>query len=322
VALITDLLKRQVHFYPATIFRDEADHIGKDFDTLVSLGILERTETPTRRICPTCNSEALEVHIVSDTQAFTLCTQNEAAGRDYFNPNELKQWTFSTPRLLSLFQQAIGIEKPKTEGNIPGLLWDLGTQEVRGALYHLFFSRDIDEIEKSKLSIITALPHSVVFYAGTPHTPLPDKVLLVPIADLIRDASDKGLSINKELLRQYFPSGVYPTKDGDIELDENLVLQGQSILFDRERGGVFRKRSAKIRPLARRIIEHLYDIRRYDPNAKTLDELAGALGSSKVSISNEIGRVNVICRNNDLQDILHKYSDEKWGINPRLSSCR
>jgi hypothetical protein len=322
VALLIDLLKRQVHFYPATIFQDEADRIGKDFDILVSLGILERTGTPTNRICPTCNSEALEVQIVSDTRAFTLCTQDEYAGRDYFNPNELKQWALSTPHLLSLFQQAIGIKTPKTEENITGLLWDLGAQEVNGAVYHLYFSRNIDEIEKSKLSIVTNLPHSVVFYAGTPHTALPDKVHLVPLVDLMQNAGDKGLSISKELLKQHFPSGVYPTKEGDIELDDNLVLQGEYLLFERERAGVFRKRGAKIRPLAQRIIEHLYDIRRYDTDAKTLDELATALGSTKVSISNEIGRVNKICADNNLQEILHKYSGEKWGINQNLSSCK
>ncbi len=319
---LTKLLDRQVHFFPVITTFEEVNANKKDFDVLLGLGVLEKISDPHHIWCKSCQSEGVEVHYVSEGRAYTICTQRDDAGRDYFNPSELKQWTFVTPRLLSLFQQAIGIKTPKTEENITGLLWDLGAQKVNGATYHLYFSRNIDEIEKSKLSIITNLPHSVVFYAGTPHTSLPDRVHPVPLADLMQNVNDKGLSINKELLKQHFPSGVYPTKEGDIELDDKLVLQGEYLLFERERAGVFRKRSAKIRPLAQRIIEHLYDIRSYDTDAKMLDELATALGSTKVSISNEIGRVNKICADNNLQEILHKYSGEKWGINQNLSSCK
>jgi hypothetical protein len=321
VALITNLLARQVHFYPATIDGEEAEKNRKEFSALVSLGVLVRTATPTHRICPTCNGETLEIHVLSETRAYTLCTTDDAAGRDYFNPEELKQWALSTPHLLSLFQKALGITEPKTDENIQGLLWDLGTQAINGVHYHLFFCRNIDEIEKPRLSIITALPHSVVFYSGTPHISLHEKILLVPFTDLIKNIG-KSITLEKPLVEQYFPKGVYATRDGDLELDDTLALQGDYLLFEPLRGGIYQKRSEKIRPLGQRIIEHLYGIRTYQKHAKTLKELASALSSSDVSISNEIKRVQDACSKHGLIPILHKFAGDKWGLNPHLTCCK
>jgi hypothetical protein len=322
VALATNLIARQVHFYPATIEDGpEAEKNRTEFGALVALGILERVATPTHRVCPTCNGEMLEVQVVSNTRAYTLCAVDDAAGRDYFNPEELKQWALSTPRLLSLFQRALGIAEPQVNESIQGLLWDLGTQAISGVHYHLFFCRNIDEIEKPHLSIIAALPHSVVFYSGTPHIALPEKVLLVPLADLIKSIG-KSITLEKPLVEQYFPKGVYATRDGDLELDDTVVLQGEYLLFNPLRGGMYQKRSEKIRPLGQRIISHLYGIRKYVQHAKTLDELAAALFSSKVSISNEIKRVEKICSDNGLTPVLHKFAGDKWGLNPHLKCCK
>lgn len=319
--MATNIIARQVHFYPAIIDGEEAEKNRKEFDELVVLGILERTTTPTHRICPTCNGETLEVQVVSATRAYTLCTADDVAGRDYFNPEELKQWRLNTARLVSLFQEALGVSAPQANESIQGLLWDLGTQAVNGVHYHLFFCRNIDEIDKPHLSIITSLPHSVVFFSGTPHAALPERVLLVPLADLIKSIG-KSIVLEKSLVEQYFPKGVYATKDGDLELDDTVVLQGEYLLFEPLRGGVYQKRSEKIRPLARRIIEHLYGIRKYDKHAKTLTELASALGSSDVSVSNEIKRVQGVCTKHGLTPILHKFRGDKWGLNPKLKCCK
>jgi hypothetical protein len=294
----------------------------KDFDVLLGLGVLEKVSDPQHIWCNTCQNEGVEVHYVSKDRAYTICTQNEKARRDYFNPSEIKQWVFRAPHLLSLFQKALGIQSPKISENIEGLLWDFGTQKLNGASYHLFFCRNINEIEKPKLSIITNLPHSVLFYTGTPQVALPDKVLLVPMIDLIQKITNKGLSLEKEVFEQFFPKNVYATKDGAIELDESIVLQDRHILFEPLRGGVFKRQSAKLRPRGAQIIEHLFGIRKTQQNSKTLDELASAFGSTKVAISNEIKRIETVSTDNNLQPILHKYSGDKWGINPHLSSCK
>lgn len=40
-----------------------------------------------QRLCPTCNDEDLDIILVSPTRAYTLCTKDESAGRDYFTPD-------------------------------------------------------------------------------------------------------------------------------------------------------------------------------------------------------------------------------------------
>lgn len=322
MALLTKILNQLTHFFPAVITAEEVKQHKKDFDILLNFGLFQKVNDPKYIWCNTCQNENVEVHFVSDGRTFTLCTQDEYASRYYFNPKEIKQWRFNTPSFISLFLKALGVDQTSPTENITGILWDLGMQKINGASYHLFFCRNIDEIEKSKLSIITVLPHSVVFYTGTPHTALPEKVLLVPIIDLIQKVGGKGISIEKELFEQFFPLGIYATKEGTIELDDNFVLQDNHLLFEPLRGGVFKRQSAKLRPLASRIIDHLYGIRNYQKNAKSLDELAEALGSSKVSISNEIGRIEKVPTDNNLQAILHKYDDDEWGINPQLKCCK
>jgi len=322
VALLTKILNQLAYFSPAVITDEEIEPYKRDFDILCNLGVFQKVSDPQHIWCKTCQNESVEVHYVKKGRAFTLCTQDEYAERDYFDPQTLKQWRFDTPLSISLFLKSLGVKQSSPTENITGLLWDLGTQKVNGVDYHLFFCRNIDEIEKPKISIITNLPHSVVFYTGIPHISLPEKVLLIPIVDFIQKITNRGFLLNKELVKQFFPQGVYATKDGAIELDKGFVLQDNYILFEPLRGGIFKKQSGKLRPLASHIINHLYGIRKYQKNSKTLDELAEALGSTKVSISNEIGRIEKISADNNLQDILHKYSGDKWGINPQLRCCK
>jgi len=322
VDFLTNILNKHTHFSPVITTQDEAEKNKKDFDILLALSVLEKVSDPKNVWCRTCQNEGVEVHFVSEGRAYTLCTQDESAVRDYFDPAEIKQWQLNTPHLLLLFQKALGIQSPKISENIEGLLWDFGTQKLNGASYHLFFCRNINEIEKSKLSIITNLPHSVLFYTGTPQVALPNKVLLVPFLDLIQKINSKGLFIEKEVFEQSFPKNVYATKEGDIELDENIVLQNNYLIFEPLRAGQFQKKSEKLPPLSCKIIKHLYGIRKYSPSSKTLIELETSLGNLKRVISKEIKRIGKVCTDNNLQAVLYKYAGDKWGINPNLSSCK
>lgn len=320
---LTKLLNKQIHFSPAIITPEEASSNQKDFDVLLALGVIEKISDPRHIWCKSCQNEGVEVHFVSEGRAYSICTQREDAGRDYFNPAEIKQWQLNTPTLLSLLQKALGIAEPKVDEPINGLLWDFGYQKVNGAEYHLFFCRDINDIEKPKLSLITDLPHSVVFYTGTPHINLPPKVLRVPMMSLIQKITKNGLTLNKEMLEQSFPKNAYSTNGDTIDLDDNFVLKGNRFLFEPHRAGIFKKQSATLRPLALRIIRHLYDIRTHNQeNSKTAVELASSLGSTKVSILNEIKRIKKACTDNNLQAVLHEYAGDKYGINPNLRCCQ
>ena len=321
VDFLTKLLNKQADFSAVITTPEEISQNKKDFDSLIALAVLEKVSDPQHIWCKTCQNESVEVHFLSKEKAYTLCTQNEYAGRDYFNPAEIKQWQLNTPHFLFLFQKALGIKSPKTDENIKNLLWDFGAQKVNGANYHLFFCRNINDIENPKLSIITNLPHSVLFYTGTPKVALPDKVLLIPIIDLIQKITDKGLLLDTEIIKHFFLENIYPSKEGDIELDDDFILQKNYLLFEPSRGGIF-KQKEKLPPLACSIIKHLYGIRKYSPSSKKLPELEASLGNQKRVISKEIKRIQDLCKKYNLKPILHKYAGDNWGINPQLSCCK
>jgi hypothetical protein len=262
--------------------------------------------------------------VISKTKAFSLCTIDEHAGRDYFNPEELKQWRFVVAPFILQFLNALGISQPSITENITGLLWDLGSQEINGKRYHLFFTINIDNIEKDKRSIITSLPNTVVFYLGTAHTALPDGVLLVPVFSLINEITNKGLVLLRNGVDSYFPKQVVVDENDDLQLDRHIVLAAKRnlLLLDKRRGGGF-KQEVKISPQAVRLLAYFYQIRHYDLNSRTLRELADMLANkSKVSISNRIKEIATICKDNGIKSLLHKYSNDKWGLNPQLECCK
>jgi|GEM_PF-1742632 len=311
-------IERLHHKNPTLDYQDLCNH-REDFKKLSDLKIIKHKETLETIPCNLCDEDhAVSPFFNKKEEIIISCSGSSRI----VNQDEMKIWEIDIPHFLLLFQKILGITLPKVNTNIEGLLWDLGTQKLNGVSYHLFFSQNINEIEKPKLSIITNLPHSVVFYTNTPQVSLPNKILLVPIIDLIKKITNKGILLDKELFEQFFPKNVYATKEGAIELDDDFVLQDNHLLFEPLRGGVFKKQSTKLRPLATRIIDHLYGICTYQDNAKTLDELASALGSSKVSISNEIGRIEKASNDNNLKAILYKYAGDKWGINPQLKCCK
>jgi len=323
VALLTKILNQLAHFSPAVITDEEIEPYKRDFDILLNLGVFQKVSDPQHIWCKTCQNESVEVHYVKEGRAFTLCTQDEYAERDYFDPQTIKQWRFDTPPFISLFLKALGIDQASPTENIVGLLWDLGNHKINGKQYHLFFARSIDDIEKDKYSTITNLPDTAIFYLGTIHTS--NDVLLVPVLGILKDINVGELIISSEVLNSYFPKEVFADEGGDVKLDKHIFhSHSRKILqLHKKKGGGFEK-EIPISPQASYLIAYCYQIRSYDKNSKTLKELAVALtkNGSKVSISNRIKEIEKICSENGVKQILHKYSDEKWGLNQKLDCCK
>lgn len=320
--LLPKLLQRHADFSSVVIDQEEAVRYQADFAVLVTMGILERVSDPQHVWCRTCNNESVEVHFVSEGRAYTLCSQDESASRDYFDPSEIKQWRFNIKQFLLLYANALGLQPESVNENLAQLVWNIGAQEINGVTYNVFFCRDINAITTPDLSIFTANPNTVILHTGVVHSHLPEGVLLVPVVELIGEVNGE-IVLKKELIDQYFLSDVFTTKNGDLLLDDTIVLQGDYLLYEPKRGSVYGKRSEKMRPLGARIINHLYGIRKYGDNAKTLKELSEALGSNSTSsVSNEIKRVQDLCTAIGVMPILVKFADDKWGVNQQLKCCK
>ena len=173
-------IERLSHTNLTLDYQDLLNH-REDFNKLLGLNILKYSQNIDELMCEWCDEEhPVTLFTNSKNEIILSCSGNLRA----VNPEELKIWDVNTAHFISLLLKSFGIDQAPPAENIVGLLWDLKTQKINEVSYHLFFCRNIDEIEKSKVSIITNLPNSVVFYTGIPHIALPNKVLLVPIIDL------------------------------------------------------------------------------------------------------------------------------------------
>ncbi len=203
MVLLKRLLNNLVFHSRTFLSSEECEKHPKEHRALISLGILKQDTYLQERWCPSCESESLPIQIISKKRAYTLCTINEESGRDYFDPQTLKQWRLVTPLFITLFLKALGINEPSITETIAGLLWDLGNHKINGIQYHLFFTREISMIEKEKQHIFIQNTNTVVLYLGTIHTNLHESVSLVPVLEIVNDIKSDGLVIDREVLNSY-----------------------------------------------------------------------------------------------------------------------
>lgn len=312
--LVAELLARQVRSYPASIAKRDAEMLG-DVGPLVAAGIL-RYSPVKERLCPTCESELVEVHIVSTARAFSVCEGAEDAGRDYFDPSDLEAWTLDLRRVLELFSVEIGGSSSDVREVSQDVAWDLGSQRVNGVRHRIFFCRDSGRIQELA-PLVTSLPNVVILYIGpAPKAPTPN-ARPVPFGGLIVGVSEDRLKLDEETLATLFPTTVSYTDEERLELGDDFVLQGSRILATRKLGG-FAKETENLRPLAVRIVRFLQGHKKTTNPSRTPSEIAEALGGNGTSISNELKRILKACKSAGIPPILHKHARGSWGIAPNL----
>ena len=122
MALLKKLLNNLAFHSPAILTEQEGKEHPKELEVLISLGVLKQDTYPQERWCPSCESESVPIHIVSKERAYTLCTRNEEAGRDYFDP--FKE-VFNTVPLIDFIRQLLAEQKKEIINNLKEkeLIW-------------------------------------------------------------------------------------------------------------------------------------------------------------------------------------------------------
>ncbi len=306
------------------IVNGEVGEKDKSFDALVSFQVIQEHQ-PKQIWCPTCNNEYVPFKIVSPGKGFSLCTQDESASRDYQNPEILKQWQLNTPHFISLLQKSLGIEGDAPKENISNLLWDLGFYQTQSQKTHIFLVRDTAQLGEKGKGVLAQVENCFLLYAGTMRDSALKDFVSVPLNELVMGIGKKGLTLNDTLLKKHFPKTALVDSDGDIALDADILLTTDNhLLLHKKKAGDY-KDTMKITPQAANIIRHLYQTRNYaDTQAQSLGELATRFtkNHSVVSISNNIKKINDLCKENKVKTILHKNSSDKWGLNKNLDCCK
>ncbi len=307
------------------IVNGEVGKKDKSFDTLVSFQLIQEHQ-PRQIWCPTCNNEYVPFKIISPDKGFSLCTQDESASRDYQNPEILKQWQLNTPRLISLLQKSLGIEGDAPKETISNLLWDLGFYQTQSQKTHIFLVRDTAQLGENGKGILTQIESPFLIYTGTMRDLALKDFVSVPLNELVVGIGKKGLALNDTLLNKHFPKTALVDSDGDIELDADILLTKDShLLLHKKKAGEYKDKK-KITPQAASIIRFLYQVRNYQgSHTESLGELAKRFTKnqkSTVSISNNIKKIEDLRKENKVKPILHKDSNDKWGLDKNLDCCK
>lgn len=229
VALLKKLLNNFAFHSPAILSKEEAEKHPKELEVLLSLGILQQDTFPQERWCPSCESESLPIQVVSKDRAFTLCTRDETAGRDYFDPQTLTQWQFNLPRLLELVAKELKI-KGDVKNVVANDLWLIGTLQKDGRHFLIFYSRTNDISSHSKfLDAFKSPVRAFVIFTNT-ETPLINleraETVVVPIADMVELKKNTlvwdAKSFQEHILTAFRQVVFYPT-NGDVMLNGKVI---------------------------------------------------------------------------------------------------
>ena len=295
-------------------YRDNRQN-PEDFRILQEKGILMRSHSLEEITCDLCDEDHFTPVRLREGGLFIICERG--CGTREIYQEEPMVYQYSPSGLLSLFQAAIGSGKTPEEIMV-GILWDLGVVNIGNNTCHLFFAPIFDKFGQKITEFISRFSNAVLLTSTSKD--FSEQIVCVPFFDLIQSITSQGMSLDDEVVNHYFPTN-YELADGEtLELDKEMALRDKRLLFGRTRAGTFRS-GTDLRPLAARIIKRLFQIRKYGESSMSLGDLAEALGSTPVSVSNEINRISTVCSKYSLPPLLLKYQ-EKWGINSRLTSCK
>lgn len=174
-----------------------------DFEKLIKSGILQRTHNLEMIDCELCN-EPHETAVRNEKDKLYYVCEN-GCGRKDLTDEDVAIFKYDAPRLLSLFQRAIGIDTPQVTAIADNVLWDLGEQSIHHSTYQIFFSRNLKELSDETVQMIAANRHPAIFYTGPSRNILPPHILTVSLVSCIQDIKADSVTANHEVLEQHFP---------------------------------------------------------------------------------------------------------------------
>jgi len=199
VVLLKKLLNNLTFHSPAILSEEEGKQHPKELEVLILLGILKQDTFPQERWCPSCENEFVPIQIVSKNRAFSLCTMNEEAGRDYFDPQNLKVWQFDILRFLGLIAKELKING-EIKNVVANDLWQVGSIKKDNRHFLVFYSR-IDDLH-TYTDFFDAFKSPIKNFVVFTNTETPLFQNAIPIAEIV-EVKNKSLAWNTKLFQEY-----------------------------------------------------------------------------------------------------------------------
>ena len=199
MVLLKKLLNNLTFHSPAILSEEEGKQHPKELEVLILLGILKQDTFPQERWCPSCENEFVPIQIVSKNRAFSLCTMNEEAGRDYFDPQNLKVWQFDILRFLGLIAKELKING-EIKNVVANDLWQVGSIKKDNRHFLVFYSR-IDDLH-TYTDFFDAFKSPIKNFVVFTNTETPLFQNAIPIAEIV-EVKNKLLVWNTKLFQKY-----------------------------------------------------------------------------------------------------------------------
>jgi len=222
VVLLKKLLNNLTFHSPAILSEEEGKQHPKELEVLILLGILKQDTFPQERWCPSCENEFVPIQIVSKNRAFSLCTMNEEAGRDYFDPQNLKVWQFDILRFLGLIAKELKING-EIKNVVANDLWQVGSIKKDNRHFLVFYSRTNDINSHAAFFDAFKSPVRAFVIFTNAETPLINlnraEAIVMPIADFV-ELKTKSLSWDTNAFQNHlltaFRQVVFYPSNGDL----------------------------------------------------------------------------------------------------------
>jgi hypothetical protein len=208
------------------------------------------------------------------------------------------------------------------EKNDDPLLWEIGKIDVRGSVTrgYVFFNDDYNEVLATSNKIKKRYSKHFIIWFGSTSATTAISPKIISFWDILIIKND-CIELSQEMLFDTLVQTKVINADFKL-LDTHIALEkdGTKWFLNFQRNRQTFKYRDSIKPQAARLIEHCFQIRSYEKNAKTLEEFtASGLALNKSTISTRRKEVNDLCKKRHQKDIFLKFENEKWGFNPNLT---
>jgi len=292
------------------------------YSVLKKFNFLTPSKSAKQVLCPNCNDHFIDV-VFQNSKAYAVCDEDDAVGRMPINSSQLSQEKFDFEGFLTWMASASGLQTDIIDvaSGSACRLGALGKSDNPATVYCI---RVLD-INKA-VDFLGQLNDSkaVVFWFGEKPAVGQHPENIISLVDLILIASGE-LKVKKALLKPFWDEKVF-AKSGDIELDKHIVLRRKKdkcFLLLNKKGNGFEK-EAPIRPLLYRIIKTAHGRIKANPYGLKLDEFVypRKVAENKRTISTGIKKINELCEEQGITQILTKNHEDRWGLNRVLGCCK
>lgn len=257
--------------------------------------------------CTDCNIDHLENVVKVKDKYFIKCQYSENSSLLEINKKDLQQYHLSHENFVRWVEKEC-INQGGTE-KLNDSAWFIGNKHNR----NIYLIRDIDLEQVIKHTNTINTDNNVFLWLGSKPKTGYSQIEHYSLQDLLKIVNSK-LKVSLPNIKS---QRAKPTEK-DLKLDTHIVLtKNYKLLLEYENGAY--KYELNTNRQTHTIVRYLYNQRKYNKTYKS-KELSEVLHiKTQRAVPTRIRELNKICEEYSVKQIVVKYPDNTWALNPELT---